>query len=141
MVGMAVTRTRAALAVQHERLGAAAVAEALGLAATDSFEIGDAYARDTLVRAHSHWSLESPSDSPSLEPQLRALYEVVSPRRDALEGLSAQGYSLTWTCFVEEDSGDGAVSLSAAMLRDLGTLPVDLWVDSYADTEQPAARA
>jgi hypothetical protein len=139
MVGMAVTRTRAALAVQHEQLGAAAVTEALGLAATDSFEIGDPYARDTLVRAHSHWSLESPSDSSSLEEQLKALHDVVASRRDALDALSAQGYSLTWTCFVEEDSGDGSWSLSSSLLRDLGALPVDLWVDSYADTEQPAA--
>jgi len=45
---------------------------------------------------------------------------------------------LTWTCFVEEESGDGAVSLSAALLRDLGSLPVDLWIDCFSDTEPSA---
>jgi hypothetical protein len=138
MAGMAVTRTRAALAVQHEQLAAAHVTAVLGLEPTDVFEIGDRYARDTLSRAHSHWSLESPSEDPSLERQLRTLHDVVAARADALRSLSAQGYALTWTCFVEEESGDGAVSLSASLLRDLGSLPVDLWIDSFADTEPPA---
>jgi len=42
---MAVTRTRAALAVQHEQLAAAHVTAVLGLEPTDFFEIGDRYAR------------------------------------------------------------------------------------------------
>jgi hypothetical protein len=137
MGSMAVTRTRAALSVQHERLGAGHVTATLGLEPTDSFEIGDSYARDTLTRAHSHWSLESPSPEEAVGAQLQALYDVLSPRREALEVLVAQGYSLTWTCFVAEDAGDGAVLLPVALLRDLAALPIDLWVDSFADGEQP----
>ncbi len=135
---MAVTRTRAALSVQHERLGAAQVTATLGLEPTDSFEVGDAYARDTLTRDHSHWSLESPSTDAAVGAQLRALYDVISSRHQALESLVAQGFTLTWTCFVAEDAGDGAVLLEVSLLRDLATLPIDLWVDSFADGEQPA---
>ncbi|MBI1378348.1 MAG: DUF4279 domain-containing protein [Frankiales bacterium] len=133
---MAVTRTRAALAVQHDTLGAAHVTAVLGLEPTDAFEPGEAYARDSMTRSHSHWSLESPSAEPALEPQLRALLGVLAPHREALSALAQEGYRLTWTCFVEEDCGDGAVSLSAGLLAELGSMPVDLWVDSYADTAQ-----
>jgi len=133
---MAVTRTRAALAVQHATLSAAHVTDVLGLAPTESFDTGDAYARDTRTRTHSAWSLESPSDDPSLEVQLRALLDLVDSRGPALRALAAQGFQLTWTCWVEEADGDGAWSLTSALLRDLGALPVDLWFDSYADTER-----
>jgi hypothetical protein len=39
---------------------------------------------------------------------------------------------------VENHDGDGAFTLSAALVNDLGTFPADLWIDAYADTEQPA---
>jgi hypothetical protein len=135
MTSMAVIRTRAALAVQHDSRTAAHVTATLGLEPTESFEAGDPYARDTLTRAHSHWSLESPAGDASLEEQLRALLDLVRPVGSALAALAAEGYRLTWTCFIEEHDGDGAVSLSSALLRDLGELPVDLWLDSFADTE------
>jgi hypothetical protein len=136
---MAVTRTRASLAIQHDALAAHHVTDVLGIAPTESFEVGDAYARDMLTRDHSHWSLESPApvDAP-LEQQLRALLDVVAPTRAGLAMLAREDYRLTWTCFVEEDHGDGAVSLSSGLLAELGSLPVDLWFDSYADSEQPA---
>jgi len=133
---MAVIGTRAALAVQHESLGAAHVSEVLGIEPSESFEIGQAYARGTRAREHSYWALDSPGDG-DLENQLRALLERISPLHRGLRELRDEGYRLTWTCYVEERDGDGAVSLSAALLNDLGTLPVDLWVDTYAGT--PAA--
>lgn len=132
---MAVTRTRAALSVDHESLDAAHVTELLSVAPTESYEVGDPYARNTLRRTRSHWGLESPAvvDS-SLEDQVRALLDVVLGRRDAVTQLSREGYRLTWTCFVEEHDGDGAVSLSSGLLGDLGVLPIDLWFDTYADS-------
>ena len=57
-----VIRTRASLAVQHDSLGAAHVSEVLGVAPTESFEIGEEFARGTRVRAHSHWALDSPAE-------------------------------------------------------------------------------
>ncbi|MDA8435942.1 MAG: DUF4279 domain-containing protein [Actinomycetales bacterium] len=132
---MAVTRTRAALALQHESLGAQHVTEVLGVQPTESFEVGDAYARDSRRRAHSHWALDSPADpdTAALHDQLRVLLDRLLPLRAQLERLRDEGYRLTWTCYVEECDGDGTVLLSSDLLRDLATLPVDLAVESYAD--------
>ena len=135
---MAVIRTRAALSVQHESFSAAHVTDVLGIVATEAFEVGDTYARDTLTRAHSHWSLDTPApEDAALEQQLQALLDAVSSARAGLSSLAAEGYRLTWTCFVEEDRGDGEVMLTSALLAELGSLPVDLWFDTYADVEQP----
>jgi hypothetical protein len=131
---MAVIRTRAALALQHESLGAAHVSETLGVEPTESFEIGDTFAHGTRVHEHSHWALDSPADG-DLEIQLRALLDRLAPLHLALRELRHEGYRLTWTCYVEEHDGDAAISLSAAILNDLGTLPIDLWVDTFADAE------
>ena len=133
---MAVTRTRAALAIQHESLGPQHVTEVLGLEPTESFEAGDPYARGTRRRAHSHWALDNPADidEAPLDDQLRTLLDRVRPAALQLRQLRDEGYRLVWTCYVEECDGDGAVMLSHGLLRDLADLPVDLWVESYADT-------
>jgi len=132
---MAVIRTRAALAVQHDSLGAANVSEVLGIEPTESFEIGDPFAQGTQARGHSHWALDSPADG-DLETQLRALIDRLGPLHIALRDLRRDGYRLTWTCYVEEHD-EGAITLSAALLNDLGTFPADLWIESFTDT-QPA---
>jgi len=134
---MTVIRTRASLSVQHDTLGAAQVSEVLGVEPTESYEIGEEFARGTRVRAHSHWALDSPAEG-DLESQLRALLDRLSPLHRALRELSADGYRLTWTCYVEEHDGDGSFTLSAPLLNDLGTLPVDLWVDAFDDAEPTA---
>ena len=132
---MAVIRTRAALAVQHDSLGAANVSEVLGIEPTESFEIGDPFAQGTRAREHSHWALDSTADG-DLETQLRALIDRLGPLHIALRDLRRDGYRLTWTCYVEEHD-EGAITLSAALLNDLGTFPADLWIESFTDT-QPA---
>jgi hypothetical protein len=134
---MAVIRSRAALSLQHESLTAAHVSEVLGVEPSESFEIGDTFARGTRVREHSHWALDSPAGG-DLEMQLRALLNRVEPLHLALRDLHDEGYRLTWACFVENHDGDGAFTLSAELVNDLGTFPADLWIDAYADTEQPA---
>lgn len=133
---MAVTRTRAALAIQHESLGAQHVTEVLGMAPTESFEPGDPYARGSRRREHSHWALDSPADpdTASLDEQLRVLADRLRPLAGRLQQLRDEGYRLVWTCYVEECDGDGAVMLSSGLLRDIAELPVDLWLESYADT-------
>ncbi len=134
---MAVIRSRAALAVQHESLGAAHVSEVLGIEPTESFEIGDPFARGTRTREHSHWALDSPVDG-DLDAQLRALLNRLDPLHLALRDLRDEGYRLTWTCYCEEGDGDGAISLSAGLLNDLGTFPADLWIDAFTDAEPSA---
>jgi hypothetical protein len=131
---MAVIRSRAALAVQHESLGAAHVSEALGIEPTECFEIGDPFARGTRSREHSHWALDSPADG-DLEAQLRALLNRLEPLHLALRDLRDEGYRLTWTCYCEERDGDGAIILSAGLINDLGTFPADLWIDTFTNTE------
>jgi hypothetical protein len=134
---MAVIRSRAALTVQHDTLGAAHVSEMLGIEPSESYEIGDSFARGSRTREHSHWALDSPADG-DLESQLRALLNRLEPLHLALRDLRDEGYRLTWTCYCEERDGDGAISLSAAMINDLGTFPADLWIDTFTDTEPPA---
>ena len=134
---MAVIRSRAALSLQHESLPASHVSEVLGVEPSESFEIGDTFARGTQVREHSHWALDSPADG-DLESQLRALLNRLEPLHLALRDLHDEGYRLTWTCYVEERDGDGAIALSAALVNDLGTFPADLWIDAFTDTEPPA---
>jgi hypothetical protein len=123
--------------VQHESLGAARVSEVLGIEPSEYFEIGDAFARGTRTRDHSHWALDSPADG-DVETQLRALLDRLEPLHLALRDLRDEGYRLTWTCYIEEHDGDGAISLSAALINDLGTFPADLWIDAFTDTEPPA---
>jgi hypothetical protein len=131
---MAVIRSRAALTVQHDTLGAAHVSEVLGVEPSESYEIGDAFARGTRTREHSHWALDSPADG-DLESQLRALLNRLEPLHLALRDLRDAGYRLTWTCYCEERDGDGAISLSAGLINDLGTFPADLWIDTFTDTD------
>jgi hypothetical protein len=120
--------------MQHDSLGSAHVSEVLGIEPTESFEIGDSFALGTRTREHSHWELDSPSAG-DLEAQLRALLDRLQPLHLALRDLADEGYRLTWACFVENHDGDGAFTLSAALLNDLGTFPAELWIDAYADTE------
>ena len=134
---MAVIRSRAALSAQHESLTAAHVSEVLGVEPTESFEVGDGFAGGTRTRDHSHWALDSPVDG-DLETQLRALLNRFEPLHLALRDLRDEGYRLTWTCYCEEGDGDGAITLSAGLINDLGTFPADLWIDAFADTEPPA---
>jgi hypothetical protein len=131
---MAVIRSRAALTVQHDTLGAAHVSEMLGIEPSESFEIGDVFARGSRVHVHSHWALDSPADG-DLESQLRALLNRLEPLHLALRDLRDEGYRLTWTCYCEERDGDGAISLSAGLINDLGTFPADLWIDTFTDIE------
>lgn len=130
---MAVIGTRAALAAQHGTLPAHHVTEVLGVTPTESFDAGERYARGSRTREHAHWAVDSTVDG-DLEAQLRALVDRFLPLRERLELLAREGYRLAWTCYVEERDGDGVVTLSSALLADLGTLPVDLWIDSYAET-------
>ena len=77
---MAVIRSRAALSLQHESLAAARVSEVLGIAPSESFEIGDPFARGAdLVRAcrtgHEH-GLEL-AESHALAPAESELFGCV----------------------------------------------------------------
>jgi hypothetical protein len=130
---MAVIRSRAALTVQHDTLGSSHVSEMLGIEPSESYEVGDSFARGSRTREHSHWALDSPADG-DLESQLRALLNRLEPLHLALRDLRDEGYRLTWTCYCEERDGDGAISLSAGLINDLGTFPADLWIDTFTDS-------
>jgi hypothetical protein len=131
---VAVTRVYASLRIQHKVLPASAVTERLGIAPSDSFEVGDPFGRGTQSRTHSSWSLDSGGsrEGDDLESHLRELLDRVLPLRAPLSDLAAEGYDMDWWCFIGEEDGQGGVTLSDALLRDLAVLPVSLALDIYA---------
>jgi hypothetical protein len=137
-LGVAVTRVYASLVVQHERLTARAVTERLGLEPSESFELGDAFSQGTRSRTHSSWSLNSTlsRDGDDLEGHLRELVDRLLPLQEPLSSLASEGYRMDWWCFIGEDEGQGGVTLSDRLLRDLAVLPVSLALDIYAG-QQP----
>ena len=132
--GVAVTQVYASLRIQHERLPARAVTERLGIEPSQSFEVGDPFSRGTRSRTHSLWSLESSRSKAGddLEGHLRELLDLMLPLREPLSGLAAEGYDMDWWCFIGEEGGQGGVTLSDSLLRDLAVLPVSLSLDIYA---------
>ena len=135
--GVAVTRVYASLCIQHERLRAKAVTERLGIEPSESFEVGDPFSRGTRSRTHSSWSLDSSlsKDGDDLEGHLRELLDRLLPLREPLSDLAAEGYEMSWWCFIGEEDDQGGVTLSDALLRDLAMLPVSLALDIYAGEE------
>ena len=131
---VAVTRVYASLRIQHAHLPARAVTARLGIEPSDSFEVGDSFSRGTRPRTHSSWSLDSTvsKDGDDLEGHLRELLDVLLPLREPLANLATEGYTMNWWCFIGEEDGQGGVTLSDALLRDLAVLPASLALDIYA---------
>jgi hypothetical protein len=131
---VAVTRVYASLRIQHGSLPARAVTERLGITPSDSFEVGDPFSLGTRARTHSSWSLDSSrsKEGDDLEGHLRELLDRVLPLRAPLSDLALEGYDMDWWCFIGEEDGQGGVTLSDALLRDLAVLPVSLALDIYA---------
>jgi hypothetical protein len=131
---VSVTRVYASLVVQHKRLPATAATERLGIEPSESFEVGGPFNRGTRSRTHSSWSLDSssPKEGDDLERHLRDLLDRLLPLRERLSHLAMEGYEMKWWCFIGEEDGQGGVTLSDALLRDLAALPVSLSLDIYA---------
>jgi hypothetical protein len=133
---VAIDSTYAAVSF-HGTGPASAVTQALGLPPSSSHNGGERRdSRSERVWPSSHWNLHSglPEDGDELEPHLRKLVDLLQPKQSEIDRLVAAGWELTWACFISEVDGQGGVTLSARLLRDLGAFPGELWLDIYASS-------
>lgn len=139
---MPVAHSSASLTIQHGELSARHVTDRLGIEPTSSFEHGDPYVRGTKRRTRSGWDLASglPDDGEDLGLHLRELLDRVLPLRERLGELAAEGYRMKWSCFIIEEGGQGGITLSQALIHDLGQLPVDLCFDLYLGDDSSSPR-
>ena len=113
---------------------ASTVTDTLGLVPSSTHSAGERQGpRSESVWKSSYWNLKSdlPSDGDDLEAHLRKLVDLLGPKKHEIEQLVADGWELTWACFVSEDNGQGGVTLSPQILHDLGAFPGRLWLDIY----------
>jgi hypothetical protein len=111
------------------------VTQALGLSPSSSHNVGDRRSvRNDLLWESSRWSLKSdlPPEGDGLEAHLRRLLDLLTSKRREIDQLVTDGWTLVWACFISEDNGQGGINLSHLILRDLGDLPGELWLDIYA---------
>lgn len=138
---MPTTRTHATLRIwpKHPGAGSAAtVTQVLDMQPTKSHEAGDARSpRDTRAWGNAMWSLESdlPWESP-LAVHIDRICDALEQKRDALVGLTQDGYLMDVFCFVEVENGQGGVLLDPNTLRRLADLAVELDLDIYASGEE-----
>jgi hypothetical protein len=119
----------------HGQAPASVVTQALGLRPSSSHNLGERHgARNHLVREDSFWTFQSslPTDGNDLEAHLRELVNLLSPKRPEIERLVTDGWTFVWACFISEDNGQGGLTLSPQILRDLAALQGELWLDIYA---------
>jgi hypothetical protein len=134
-------RTIASFRLIHESGGTAAnVTERIGLEPTRASEAGRLVSPRTPERltTHSAWVLSSapePQDDVRLSEMLERLLEQLEPVRDALWSLVRDGYWANWRCMLDVEDGAAATEIHRQTLQRLLTLPGDLWLDVYKDTE------
>ncbi len=106
------------------------ITERLGLTPTYSHEVGS-IGRSGHVRKGAMWGLSSEHlGRGALAEHLSALLDQVEDRREVLQALSAEGFTMDWFCFVDVD-GMGGVNLDADLLTRLGSFPMHLDLDIY----------
>jgi len=82
------------------------------------------------------WLLGSsahPRPGVELAASLQQLLDRVEPVTDRLCSLAAEGYTVTWFCYIGSHAVEHAVELDRVTLTRLLTLPGDLWLDIYPD--------
>lgn len=67
----------------------------------------------------------------SLESGLRALLDKILSKKSILEKYKQEKYNLIWWCGHFQSSFDGGPSLSPTLLKDLGDLGVEVFIDCY----------
>jgi hypothetical protein len=127
------TRTKACLRIRGDQGSTAEISTALGLTPSRSHDIGQPRgSRDSRPWPHLLWVLDSDlPDTATLEHHLGRLCDRLEPHAAALKAIQAQGMDLDWFCFVEIESGQGGVPLSAELLRRLAAFPAELDLDIY----------
>ena len=134
-------RTIVSFRLIHESGGTAAnVTERLGLMPTRASEAGRLVSPRTSERitTHSAWVLSSapePQDDVRLPALLERLLDQLEPVSDALWSLVQEGYWANWRCLLDVEDGEAATEIHRQTLQRLLTLPGDLFLDVYKDTE------
>lgn len=80
-------------------------------------------------------SAPSPEEGVELAESLRILLDQIEPVADRLWTLAADGYTITWRCYLGSRALEHDAILDRAVLARLLTLPGDLWLDVYPDDE------
>jgi hypothetical protein len=138
---MALARCYATLPIWKTGTASSEITDRLGITPTFSHEVGDV-GRSGHIRKGARWGLSTERLGRSaLAEHLSALLDQVEDRRDALQALSDEGFTMDWFCLVDVD-GMGGVALDADLLARLATFPIDLDLDIYgmehdeADTDR-----
>ena len=126
------------LRISSASLDVAQVTRELGLAPTQTRNVGERKSSDT-VWGKALWELEvfpkGRTDWDSLEAGLAALLKVFAPQTEALQEYSKKNDVFIW-CGHFSSSFDGDPHLSAEILRALGDFGVPLWFDVYSSNKK-----
>lgn len=127
---MALARCYATLRIWKAGTTSSEITDRLGIMPTFSHEVGDA-GRSGHIRKGAMWGLSTEHlGRTALAEHLSALLDQVEDRREALQELSDEGFTMDWFCLVDVD-GMGGVNLDADLLARLGTFPIHLDLDIY----------
>lgn len=115
------------------------VTEALGVAPTEVFEVGDPVSRSSSrLHSHSAWLLSnaaSPEDGTELAEALHRVIDRVEPVAASLWALERAGYEVDWFCYVGSHAAEHAAVLDRRTIERLVALPGELWLDIYSDLD------
>ncbi len=121
-----------------------AITENLGIKATNTRKRGEAKSASR-VFSESMWGYSvypknSRNDWDSLEDALESLLSILMPLKDKIREYG-QKYNVVVWCGHFTSSFDGGPTLSAKVLKKMGDLGVELYLDTYcrSDEEQPRA--
>ena len=112
------------------------VTRTLGLAPTESWEIGDIVGPTMPLRTQSQWNLGScprPQSGVELTVQLERVLGVLLPRSAELWRLVDDGYQVDWFCHLGSHATEHAAELPRPVLQRLMQVPGELLLDVYGD--------
>jgi hypothetical protein len=143
-----IRENRASFTIRSERLSAAEISAALQLEPSEAADIGDPIVvrpGDPRPRPNRHpettfWCLDAPhdegdTDDPTGTAALRALVDVLLPRKTALTALGADCTSTIWWSG-DSDSTQGGFVLAWELMRDLGALGCDVYGTAFLTEDE-----
>lgn len=121
---------------EKEVLDLNAINEDLGITATNTRRRGEAKS-PTTVFTESMWGYDEypGKEWDSLEEALESLLEVLLPLKDKIMKYSTK-YDVTLWCGHFTSSFDGGPTLSPVILKKLGDLGIELYLDTYCRQER-----
>lgn len=127
---------------ERAELDLKAITENLGITATNTRKRGEAKSASRVFTesmwGYSVYPKDSRKDWDSLELALESLLSILTPLKNKIREY-IQKYNVVVWCGHFTSSFDGGPTLSAEVLKKLGDLGVELYLDTYcsSDEEQP----